>query len=73
MGFVTRRSALEKLGTRIEEGRPVTSVPIPEPASKVRAVRDPYPIHRGTCGDCGEEFAGEDHRCPSTIERGDCE
>lgn len=38
------RTAFEKLGTRIEEGRPVTSVPIPEPRSKVRAVQEPYPI-----------------------------
>lgn len=39
-----KRTALEKLPSRIEEGRRVWSVPIPEPKSKVRAVRKPYKL-----------------------------
>ncbi len=43
---MSEKTALEKLGHRIEEGRKVWSVPIPEPKSKVRAVREPEPLKK---------------------------
>lgn len=41
-----KRSALDKLPSRTEEGRKIWSVPIPEPKSKVRAVSKPVKLKR---------------------------